>query len=124
MCSLNPDRIPTLVASLAAAEPCAGRTNRRGPDPSTVGAMDRRSGPTTSSLGLEVFTPYADELGLGHARAEWKRDSVLGGSLGRAHEGRTVRGPLRDQRLGTIRAQASLNTAWRLPPSPASISSR
>ncbi|MGE0555251.1 MAG: aspartyl protease family protein [Gemmatimonadales bacterium] len=37
-----------------------------------------------SSLGLEVFTPYAEELGLGHARAEWKRDSVLGGSLGRA----------------------------------------
>ena len=37
-----------------------------------------------SSLGLEVFFPFADELGLGHAREEWKRDSVLGGSLGRA----------------------------------------
>jgi predicted aspartyl protease len=37
-----------------------------------------------SSLGLEVFTPFATELGLGHAEAEWKRGTVFGGSLGRA----------------------------------------
>ena len=37
-----------------------------------------------SSLGMEVFTPYAVELGLGHAFDEWEQGSVLGGSLGRA----------------------------------------
>ncbi|HSR53801.1 MAG TPA: aspartyl protease family protein [Acidobacteriota bacterium] len=37
-----------------------------------------------SSLGLEIFTPFAEEFGLGHALEEWTESTVLGGSLGQA----------------------------------------
>ncbi|MCX4239913.1 retroviral-like aspartic protease family protein [Paraliomyxa miuraensis] len=39
---------------------------------------------TGSSLGLEIFTPFAEELGLGGAMTEWTQSRVLGGSLGEA----------------------------------------
>lgn len=44
---------------------------------------------TGSSLGLEIFTPYAEEYGLGHAMQEWETTSVTGGSIGEAisHDG-------------------------------------
>jgi predicted aspartyl protease len=37
-----------------------------------------------SSLGLEIFTPFAEEFGLGHAFEEWEEGTVMGGSLGQA----------------------------------------
>lgn len=39
---------------------------------------------TGSSLGLEIFTPHAEELGLGEALRTWKQSKVTGGSIGEA----------------------------------------
>lgn len=39
---------------------------------------------TGSSLGLEIFTPYAEELGLGAALTDWPRTAITGGSIGHA----------------------------------------
>ena len=39
---------------------------------------------TGSSLGLEIFLPHVEELGLGHALEEWPTSPITGGSIGRA----------------------------------------
>ena len=64
------------------------------------GRTMRASLDTGSSLGLEIFAPFVDELGLGETTRDWVSGEVLGGSIGRTE---ILDGTLDEIRIGTLR---------------------